>query len=242
MTTLFKYNDGSLLSPVSARFLITIPVWEANRVLDTDHVRALEAAIEKVEHVQGPFTVIKYRNEETNTEEWRIIDGQHRQEVIRRHFDRNSGVAVADFQVLCRRYNTTDHVAAIKIFQAINNAKPMIYTGSPEQRLQEMVKALQGFFISERGGSQLMIMIRPSCNRPCLSVEHLITALKKHGIHERSDLTPDMVIAHAETMNAKWATGPEVCSVKITTTIWGRAQEYGFYLGLDPKCSWLAGL
>jgi hypothetical protein len=240
MTTLFTYNDGSLLSPVSARFLITIPVWEANRVLDTDHVRALEAAIERPEHVQGPFTVIKYKNEETNKEEWRIIDGQHRQEVLRRYLNRTP--PPDDFSVLCRRYNTTDHAGAVKIFQAINNAKPMLYTGSPEQRLNEIVTALRRFFISERGGSQLMAMIRLGCNRPCLNEEHLITALKKYGIHERSDITPGAVIAHAETMNAKWAAGPEVCGVKLTRTIWDRAQDYGFYLGLDPKCGWLAGL
>lgn len=240
MTTLFTYNDGSLLSPVSARFLITIPVWEANRVLDTDHVRVLESAIENPTYVQGPFTVIKYKDEATNKEEWRIIDGQHRQEVIRRYLSLTP--PPDDFSVLCRRYNTTDHATAVKIFQAINNAKPMPYKGSPEERLNEIVTALRRFFISERSGTQLLAMIRLGCNRPCLNEEHLINAIKTHKIHERSDITVDTVIAHAEAMNAKWAAGPEVCGVKLTTTIWARAQEYGFYLGLDPKCGWLAGL
>ena len=233
--TLFRYTDGSILRSVCAIFLITVPVWEANRVLDVEHVAALEAAIEHPDHVQGPFTVIKYKHEETQEEEWRIIDGQHRQEVIRRYFAKTADPP--DFQVLCRLYNTTDHTAAIKIFKAINNAKPVVYRGSPEERLHDIIQALKAFFISGR-----TVFIRPGCNRPFLNEAHLIERIKHYRLHERADITPDVVVAHAEAMNVRWAAGPEVCGVKLTPTIWTRAQEYGFYLGLDPKCSWLAGL
>ena len=247
MTTpepLFRYTDGSILRATSARHLATkVPVWEANRVLDSDHVSALESAIKSVDHVQGPFTIIKYKNETTNMEEWRIIDGQHRQEVLRRYFERYP--AATDFQVLCRLYNTTDHAGAIKIFQVINNVKPIVYRGSPEERLHDILDALKQFFVSNRGvaGTKLVPLIRPGTNRPFLSEEHLIEAIKLHGLHTRRNITPQAVVEHADTKNAEWATTlPPEASKGCTQNMLDRAATYGFFLGLDPKCSWLAGL
>jgi hypothetical protein len=238
---LFRYTDGSILRIASAQRLIEFPVWEANRVLDTEHVRALESVIEKPDLIQGPFTVIRYKNEATHTEEWRVIDGQHRQEVIRRHFERSPGAT--DFPVLCRVYNTTDHSSAIKIFQAINNSKPMVYRGSPEENLHDILIALKQFFISNRGGAKLVPLIRPGANRPFLSESHLIDAIKRHGLHTRSDITPQTVVDHAEAKNAEWAADTiGKIGANCTQNMLDRATEYGFYLGLDPKCAWLQGL
>lgn len=238
--TLFRYTDGSILRTASAQRLTEFPVWEANRVLDTEHVTALEAVIEHPDHIQGPFTVIRYKNDTTNTEEWRIIDGQHRQEVIRRHFRKNP--STPDFTVLCRVYSTTDHAGAVKIFQAINNAKPMVYRGSPEERLHDILVALKQFFVSNRSSTKVIPLIRPGANRPFLNETHLIEAIKAYGLHTRHDLSPQTVVDHAEAKNAEWCVSPALSNATYTQNMLDRATEYGFFLGLDPKCSWLAGL
>jgi hypothetical protein len=244
MTTpepLFRYTDCSVLRTASALHLATkVPVWEANRVLDSDHVTALESAIKSIDHIQGPFTIIKYKNDATNTEEWRIIDGQHRQEVLRRYFERYP--ATPDFQVLCRLYNTTDHASAIKIFQAINNVKPIVYRGSPEERLHDILIGLKQFFVTNRGGSKVVPLIRPGANRPFLNETHLIEAIKAHRLHTRMEIIPQAVIDHAATKNGEWCTTPALSNAVYTQNILDRATEYGFFLGLDPKCSWLTGL
>lgn len=239
---LFTFTDGSLLYSVSARWFVSLPVWEANRVMDTAHVDALEAAIRTPAEIQGPFSVVTYPNEESGKEENRIIDGQHRQEVLRRYFDRTTGSA-SDFKVLCRRYRIANHDAAVAIFQQINHCKPMVYKGSPTERLHEIVTALRKNFVSERKGGAAAFLIREGCNRPCLNIEHLQTALKVYGIHERTDLTVQQIVEHAEKENAFYAADPRGrVPARVTENIWSRATEAGFYLGLDPHCGWLSGL
>ena len=238
-TPLFTYADGSNLYMVSARaFTSKFPVWEANRTMDEEHVSDLEAAIGAPTEIQGPFSVITYPDEE-NKPQNRVIDGQHRQEVLRRYFGRNPGSD--DFEVLVRRYQIKDHAEAVVIFQKINHAKPMVYRGSATERLHEFVSALKRHFIRERG-SGVATMIRPSCNRPFLSVEILEKALKGYGLPDRTDLTAVQLVAHAEKMNSFYAENPDRISGTPTRTMYERAVEYEFFLGLDPKCPWLLEL
>ena len=238
-TPIFTYADGSSLYKISAHaFTSKFTVWEANRTMDETHVSALEAAIKSPTEIQGPFSVITYADEENKMQN-RVIDGQHRQEVLRRYFDRNQ--AAADFEVLVRRYQIKDHAAAVIIFQQINHAKPMVYKGSATERLHELVSALKKHFIGERGNG-VVAYIRPACNRPCLATETLEQALKTYGLHEHTSLTPDKLIAHAESMNAFYAEDLTRISGRFTRTMMDRAVEYGFYLGMDPKCSWLLPL
>lgn len=237
---LFTFTDGSFLYSVSARWLVGIPVWEANRVMDQAHVSALENSIKNPTEIQGPFSVVTYTNEETGKKEDRIIDGQHRQEVLRRYFERTTP---EDFAVLCRRYLIPKHDDAVTIFQQINHCKPMVYKGSPTERLHEIVGALRKRFVVERKGGAATFLIREGCNRPALNVAHLETALKAYGIHERADLTLQQIVEHAEKMNGTYAVDPRArVPARVTENIWTRAEEAGFYLGLDPHCGWLADL
>jgi len=236
---IFTYADGSGLYKISAHaFTSKFPVWEANRTMDETHVSDLETAIKSPTEIQGPFSVITYHDEENKLQN-RVIDGQHRQEVLRRYFERNQ--AAADFEVLVRRYQIKDHAAAVAIFQQINHAKPMVYKGSATERLHEFVSALKKHFIGERGAG-IVAYIRPSCNRPCLATETLEQALKTYCLHERTDLTVDQLISHAESMNAFYAEDLSRISGRFTRSMMDRATEYGFYLGMDPKCTWLLPL
>jgi hypothetical protein len=236
----FTFTDGSQLIPTSARWFVNQTVWEANRTLDPDHALELERAVVDPCTLQGPFTMISYPTD-NGTIQLRIIDGQHRQEVIRRYFAAHT--AADDFQILIRRYVIAGHEEAIRIFQQINHAKPIQYRGSDTERLHSIVTALRRRFIHERPAGGLTIMVRPSCNRPALSVEHLEAALQLYDIHKRSDLTPADIVAYAEEMNDWIAADPLTRSqARATQTILDRATEYEFFLGLDPRCSWLAGL
>jgi hypothetical protein len=236
---IFTFGDGSKLFKFSAKFFaMRFPVWEGNRILDESHVASLEASATAGE-LQGPFSVISYTDDEGRIQN-RVIDGQHRQAVLRHHFETNA--AAEDFEVLVRRYPNTDHATAIRIFQQINNAKPMVYRGSTTERLHDIVTALKRRFLSERTGGSLTALIRPSTNRPFLSTELLEDALKLYGIHERADLTPERIVEHAISMNAFYAEDPNRVTARYTQATLNRAIEHGFYLGLDPRCSWLQAL
>lgn len=240
-TYLFTYTDGSTLWQVSARWLATIPVWEGNRVMDEAHLADLTAAITDPRQIQGPFSVVEYVAEDGSRQR-KIVDGQHRQAVLA-HYFAAAASADDDHQVLVRRYEVADHAAVVTIFQQINHAKPMEYRGSPTERLHDIVRAMSREFIGERAKGGLVALVRASCNRPALSVEHLETALKAYRIHERSDLTPAAVVEHARKMNGLYAEDPvRIPVAAVSASIRDKADEYGFYLGLDPKCAWLAGL
>jgi hypothetical protein len=237
---IFTYSDGSRLYKLPAKaFVSKFPVWEANRTLDVAHVASLEASIKSPTELQGLFSVISYLDEESKVQN-RVIDGQHRQEVLRRHFERSP--EAPDFEVLVRRYPDTTHETAIKLFQQINHAKPMVYKGSATERLHEFVAAMKRRFISERPGGSLIGLIRPSTNRPFLSTEILEEMLKTYKVHENMAVTPERLLEHAESMNAFYAEDPNRVSAKFTKATLERAVDYGFYLGLDPRCSWLQAL
>lgn len=239
-TLLFTYTDGSGLWQVSARWLASIPVWEGNRVMDEAHLADLTASITNPQEIQGPFSVVEYTAEDGSRQR-KIVDGQHRQAVLARYFA--TVPEAPDFHVLVRRYTVADHAAVVTIFQQINHAKPMEYRGSPTERLHDIVRAMAREFIGEKAKGGLIALVRSGCNRPALSTEHLETALKAYRIHERSDITPAAVVEHARKMNGLYAEDPARVPVSsVSISIKNKADEYGFYLGLDPKCAWLAGL
>jgi hypothetical protein len=222
---------------MSARKLSMTSVWEENRHLDESHVAALHATADP-RSLQGPYGIVTYRATDADTDSNLLIDGQHRQAVLKRYFEANP--IADDFQVLCRRYFPADHIAAVEIFKTINTAKPMVYAGSSTERLHQIQRALQSAFIHT--GSKPVVLIRENCNRPCLNTAHLASALKLYGLHERHDLPIAAIIAHAEKMNVWYAEDQNRCPVQVTRTIMDKAREYNFYLGLDPRCMWLMGL
>ncbi len=220
-------------------FATRFPVWEANRTIDEAHVKDLEATIRTPSDIQGPFSVITYTDEEGKSHN-RVIDGQHRQEVLRRYFEWES--TAEDFDILVRRYVIENLSDAVKIFQIINHAKPMVYKGSTTERLHEFVSALKRHYIRERAGAPMIALIRPNTVRPFLAAETLEEMLRVYKIHERDDLTVEQLIAHADAMNAYYATNIRSINGRFTKATLERAVEYNFYLGLDPKCSWLLAL
>jgi len=236
-TPVFVYSDGSKLLRVAAKaFIGRFPVWEANRTMDESHVADLEASVQSPTEIQGPFSVISYVDDEKQVQN-RVIDGQHRQEVLRRYFAKNP--TAADFDLLVRRYPITEHSAAIALFQKINHAKPMVYRGSTTERLHAIVSALKRQYIGYKADGSPVALIRPKCNRPFLAIETLEEAVKSYKIHERTDLTDSQIVAHAEKMNAFYAEDPSRIKAKCTKNTLDRAKEYGFYLGLDQACTWL---
>jgi hypothetical protein len=203
--------------------------------MDEEHVAALEATTTDPTLLQGPFSIAEYPNPETGALERRIIDGQHRRAVLERHFARNP--TAPDFTVLVRIYKVDSYDEIRPLFCQINYAKPMVYKGSSTEHLHVIVTALRKAFVSDRG-----FMIRPGTHRPYLNQEALETALKLYRIHERTDITPAAVVAHAEQMNAWLAEDHRRIQGAPTRATLDRATEMGFFLGLDPRCAWLIPL
>lgn len=234
---LFTFNDGSILRSGPARALLRYPVWEGNRVMDETHVDTLDLATPDPKQLQGPYSIVEYPNTETGVSERRVIDGQHRRAVLERYFARNP--TAPEFQILVRLYRVDSYDDIKPLFCKINLAKPMVYKGSSTEQLHAIVTALRKAFVSDRGH-----LIRPNTHRPYLNQEQLEYALKLYRIHERTDITPAAIVAHAEHMNGWFAEdhGRIQCASAPTRAMLDRATEIGFFLGLDSRCSWLISL
>jgi hypothetical protein len=235
---LFTFHDSSKLYSVSARWLASIEVWEGNRVLDSEHVTAIRTTTAKAKDIQGPFAVVEYKEEGTEKPMRRLIDGQHRQAILREYFATESA---EDFPVLVRRYWIADHDAAVHLFEQINRVKSIEYKTSPVARLHTFVDALRKEFVSESKKATSVVLIRNGCNRPYLSIENLSAAIKHYKLHERTDITCTDMIERAHKMNGFYAADPTRIPGRFTHPMLERATELGFYLGLDPTCTWLAG-
>ena len=98
---LHQYNDGSVLKKMSARELVSIPIWNGNRILDKEHASKIKEAIgNNINKLDSGYTVIRYNEDASDGRvvlSSYLIDGQHRASVIRDFY--NSTICEPDFQL-----------------------------------------------------------------------------------------------------------------------------------------------
>ena len=120
---LHVYNDGSKLLKMSAKELISIPIWKGNRILDTAHAEHIKAAIgSDVKKLDSNYCIIQYT--EPNADgvpviQRYLIDGQHRASVVRDFF--RDTLCEPDFFVTVREKGVESESDAVDYFNAINN-------------------------------------------------------------------------------------------------------------------------
>ena len=173
---LHHYNDGSILKLMSAKELVSIPVWKGNRILDTEHASKIKDAIgDNINRLDSGYTIIRY-NEETS--DGRVIlssyliDGQHRASIIRDFY--NSTICEPDFQLTITEKTVESESEAIDYFNSINNVKPQFWKTDPNLIVNNYIKALEFRYNSKKN-----ILIRSdNTKRPYLSVSNLRDVLK----------------------------------------------------------------
>ena len=173
---LHRFNDGSILKLMSAKELVSIPVWKGNRILDTEHASKIKEAIgDNINRLDSGYTIIRY-NEETS--DGRVIlssyliDGQHRASIIRDFY--NSTICEPDFQLTITEKTVESESEAIDYFNSINNVKPQFWKTDPNLIVNNYIKALEFRYNSKKN-----ILIRSdNTKRPYLSVSNLRDVLK----------------------------------------------------------------
>lgn len=139
---LLVFADGSYLYtiPVQDLYKDNIPTWSGNRWLDKDHVAALRDSVRDVSVFDGVYTLADIQKDD-DTWSLELIDGQHRREALLydAHGEQLPHVQNSSQRVVVRVYhNLTERQVPVR-FDCINNAKPMQYKGSPEQKSEECV-------------------------------------------------------------------------------------------------------
>jgi len=162
------FNDKSILVKMKAKELIGIPVWKGNRFIDLEHAQQISSAIENISNLDSTiFRVVKYMD--NTTEQKYLVDGQHRQHVIKKYYEDNY-LFPNNFDVLVHEKTVDSEAEAIEYFNVINNVKPQ-QDYDPKRMADKYVLALENKFPK---------LIRFGTKRPFLSNDLLRKVLEEN--------------------------------------------------------------
>jgi hypothetical protein len=179
MNTLHSLHDGSQLKLITAKELIKLPVWKGNRIIDHTHVEKLKSSIcSEITKLDFGYRIATYTEIDAgNNKILRsyIIDGQHRHQVLKDHFD--TIMCEPDFKVVVIEKSFESESDVIEYFNQLNNSKPIQWS-DPIMLANRYIAALEAAFNKKKGES----LIRPATTkRPYLSVEKLREALLENS-------------------------------------------------------------
>lgn len=236
---LHTFSDGSVLRKCNVRELIGIPVWRGNRYIDMEHVKQIKQDIgDNISCLDSTiFRVIKYK--ENCVEQRWLVDGQHRQQVIRHYFENN--LCVLEFDVLVVEKEVDCEADVIEFFNVLNNVKPQ-QENDVRLLTNKYIAALEKHFNVNKKAP----LIKPegkTTKRPYLSSDALRTELEKWaGLLKQSNDWITRFIARVDEWNRQkvneYELGLAYCPPKDYGVI-GACVEKKFMLALDVKLGWV---
>jgi hypothetical protein len=172
--SLFTLSNGASVRITTAKELVNIPVWKNNRIIDYAHVEEIKKNLTNICHLDNGYHIASLTEEDATGRpivQRYIIDGQHRHQVLRQHFE--NVICAQDFNVLVFERHFESEGDLIEYFNVINNRKPVQQWKDENLILNNYVKELEAAFHTR------YIFIRSAgCHRPYLSVDKLRDALR----------------------------------------------------------------
>ena len=232
---LHTFSDGSVLQKIKAKELIGIPVWKGNRFIDETHVKQIQNAIgNKIENLDSTiFRVVKYKDGET--EQKYLVDGQHRQSILKNYFTENY-ILPLNFDILLIEKTVDSEAEAIEYFNAVNNTKPQ-QDSDPKLLANKYIQALE---------KKYKKLIRPegkNTKRPFLSSDLLRKVLEENStLLKQSDENVTIFIKKVDAWNNKKVNDYELGSLYVQSkdkTVLQNCIDKQFILAFDNKLSWI---
>jgi len=234
-----RFHDGSILKVMMAKDLAKLAVWKGNRTLDMTHAKSIRDAIgSAVENLDSGYRIVNYEEEDTAGRRIRqsyLIDGQHRQHVLKEHF--LSHLCEPDFEVIVQEKDVESEAEAIAYFNAINNVKPQRWTDT-SHLVNLYIQALQKQFTFKyikQGGT----------HRPYLSVDKLRVALQAHDTRLVQDPTRiQQFVQRVVEWNAVQIANAtlRILENNKESKFWERAEREKFMLAVEPGLKWVGDL
>lgn len=218
-----------------------LPVWKGNRTMNKDHANQIRNAIgSAVELLDSGYRIVNYDEQDATGRLVRqsyIIDGQHRQHVLKEHFLDN--LCENDFPVVVQEKDVESEADAIAYFNAINNVRPQKWRTDPALLVNQYIAELEKRFNTK---ATKCIRQGTTC-RPYLSVDRLRETLKAHAAKlEQEPAKIQLFVQKVVDLNASLVT---IASLRVLennkdSKYWERAAEVKFMLAVDPKMKWVA--
>ena len=232
---LHTYRDSSVLTKINAKELAMIPVWRGNRYIDNAHAEKIKESIgHNIELLDNAiYSVVIYK--EGNTIQKYLVDGQHRQHVLRKYFEENM-LFPCNFPVLVREKIVEDEAEAIEYFNTINNVKPQ-YEDDKKLLANKYLLTLMKKFPT---------LIRPegkATKRPFLSSDLLRKVLEENSalLKQSNDIITNFV-EKVTAWNIKKITEYEIGSLIVHNkdkSVLESSLDKKFVLAFDVKLPWV---
>lgn len=232
-------SDGTIFRKCNVRELIGIPVWRGNRHIDMEHVKQIKQDVgDNISCLDTTiFKVIKYK--ENDVEQRWLVDGQHRQTVIRLHFQEN--FFIPDFDVVMTEKEVDGESDAIEYFNTLNNVKPQ-HENDPRLLTNKYIAALEKHFNVNKKAP----LIKPegkTTKRPYLSSDALRGELEKWvTMLKQSSASVEKFIRCVDEWNkrkvSEYELGLIYCHPKEYNIV-GVCVEKKFMLALDARLGWV---
>ena len=240
---LHTLHDGSHVKVMNARELVAIPIWNGNRIIDTEHVKRIKASLSDIKLIDFGFRIITRMIEDAggNTvKESKIIDGQHRHKVLTDYFHEN--FCAEDFKIVVLEKEVSTESEIITYFKQLNTQLPIAWKSDPAMVANEYIKALEDKFNTKKES-----MIRDkSTKRPYLSVEKLreeFLKIFKNGVASESSEDIKAFVDRVTAFNERLIQGSDIVLLqehkKETIDIVQKAASKKFMLAVDPKLKWI---
>lgn len=221
-------SDGTNWVITQASYLVRIPIWQGNRVLDPAHAlricESLNGDVQKLS--MNPFRIVDIDQEEGPPARY-IIDGQHRVSILQEYF---KDITAQDFNVIVAMNTTKNEDEVIDLFKRLNAVKAIPWKEDPVMVANKYIKALMAEFNTD----QKKPYIRSgSTRKPYMSVDKLREALVSKKVDEWKT-TPEEFVENAIQKNQ---TRLKILVAKNPSD--RDALRIKFVLGLDEKFTWM---
>lgn len=240
---LHTYSDGSTLKLMSAKELITIPIWKGQRILDKEHAASIKSAVgSTIRRLDSGYSIVRCKEEATDgkmVECTYLIDGQHRASVIRDWYA--ATVCEPDFHVTVTEKVVESESDIIHDFNKINTVKPQQWKVDPAILANNYIAALERAFNTNK---KCPLIRTGSTTRPFLACD----ALRKALLDSKALLkyAPDAIaafVSRVQQYNVAMlgALNRElVVAATKDSKLKERAIAANFALAYDTKLQWVA--
>ena len=229
---LHTFSDKSTLQKIKAKELTGIQVWRGNRFIDLEHAERIKSAVgERIESLDSTiFRLVKYMD--GSIEQKFLVDGQHRQHVIKRYYEENYILPI-NFDVLVHEKFVESEAEAIEYFNAINNVKPQ-QDNDPKTLPNKYIIALEKKF------PKLIRLEGKSTKRPFLSNELLRKVLEENAsLLRQSNEFVNRFVEKVQAWNKKMIPQYEISSTQKKDSVLDSCIKKGFVLAFDQKLPWI---
>ena len=234
------FSDKSILYKINARELISIPVWKGNRFIDNAHANSISSAINKIESLDSTiFCVIKYKDGDNGNEQKYLVDGQHRQLIIKNYYnDIYIDALATNFDVLVHEKTVDTEAEAIEYFNVINNVKPQ-QDSDPKRMTDKYILKLHNYYNSKK--ESLIRLEGKATKRPFLSSDLLRKVLEENvTLLRQSDEFVKKFIERVDAWNKKRIRDYELGLIeRKEDSILDSCIKKKFILAFDAKLPWI---